>query len=203
MNKSSVHHPLIACHECDQLQHLPQLSGSACVRCVRCGYVLLRGGADPVSAPLALGITAAILLAMSFLFPLLDFRIQGQLEVTYLLDGILELMQQGQVLLGLLVLFTTFLVPLAQIALLIHVFLPLALGRRPYAFDLALRLIQGLLPWSMLEIFLLGILVATVKLAEQATIVPGIGAWSLGALVIVLAAASTRVHPRRLWERVA
>jgi uncharacterized paraquat-inducible protein A len=55
----------------------------------------------------------------------------------------------------------------------------------------------------MLEIFLLSGVVATVKLAEVATIVPGPAALALGALVVVLAAASTQVHPRRLWDRVA
>jgi paraquat-inducible protein A len=55
----------------------------------------------------------------------------------------------------------------------------------------------------MLEIFLLGVLVAGVKLAEQATIEPGPAVWALGLLVIVLAAAATQVHPHRLWDRVA
>ena len=55
----------------------------------------------------------------------------------------------------------------------------------------------------MLEIFLLGVLVAAVKLAEQASIAPGPAAWSLGGLIVLLAAASTQVHPQRLWERVA
>ncbi|MCB1802239.1 MAG: paraquat-inducible protein A, partial [Gammaproteobacteria bacterium] len=47
------------------------------------------------------------------------------------------------------------------------------------------------------------VLVAAVKLAEQATIVAGPAAWSLGLLVVVLAAAATQVHPQRLWDRVA
>jgi uncharacterized paraquat-inducible protein A len=47
------------------------------------------------------------------------------------------------------------------------------------------------------------VLVAGVKLAEDATIVPGLAAWSLGLLVIVLAAAATQVHPHQLWEEVA
>ena len=66
-----------------------------------------------------------------------------------------------------------------------------------------LKFAQAVLPWSMLEIFLLGVLVAAVKLAEQATIVPGAAAWALGLLVLVLAAAATQVHPRRLWDRLA
>ncbi len=105
-------------------------------------------------------------------------------------------------LLATVVLFTTIVAPMLHIGLLIYLYLPLALGRRPHGFALALRLTQAVLPWSMLEIFLLGVLVAGVKLAEQATIVPGPAAWSLGALVIILAAAATQVHPQRLWGRL-
>lgn len=152
--------------------------------------------------PLALGLTALILLAMSNVFPLLQFNLQGQSDATYLVAGIAQLFTGGQELLALVVLATTLLMPAAHVGLLIYLYLPLALGRQPPAFALALRAAQGVLPWSMLEIFLLGVLVAAVKLAEQATITPGPAAWSLGALVVVLAAAGTQVHPQRLWDRL-
>jgi len=197
------HHDLVACHECDLLQRLPAENGHGRVRCRRCGCVLHRRGRDAVTLPLALGITALILFVLSNAFPLLDFALQGRHDTTYLLAGIRELYVQGRPVLASMVLFTTVLAPALHIGLLIYLYLPLALGRRPPGFATALRLSQAVLPWSMLEIFLLGVLVAAVKLAEQATIVPGPAAWSLGLLVIVLAAAATQVHPHRLWDRVA
>jgi len=156
-----------------------------------------------ITAPLALGITAMILFVLSNVFPLLDFGLHGRHDVTYLLAGIHQLFVQDRPILAGVVLFTTVLAPMLHISLLIYVFVPLALGRRPPAFVSALRMVQGVLPWSMLEIFLLGVLVAGVKLAENATIVPGLAAWSLGLLVIVLAAAATQVDPRRLWEQAS
>jgi paraquat-inducible protein A len=105
-------------------------------------------------------------------------------------------------LLALTVLVATLLAPAAQIALLLYVYGALSLGSQPPAFAAAVRLLQAITPWSMLEIFLLGVIVASVKLAEQATILPGPAAWSLGALTLALAAAATQVHPHHLWERI-
>lgn len=197
------HHDLVACHDCDLLQRLPPERRHGRVRCVRCGCVLHHQGRDVVAVPLALGITALVLFVLSNGFPLLEFKLQGRQDTAYLLAGIRELYGQGMPLLASVVLATTVIAPALHIGLLIYLYLPLALGRRPPAFVSALRAVQAVLPWSMLEIFLLGVLVAGVKLAEQATIVPGPAAWALGLLVIVLAAAATQVHPHRLWDRVA
>jgi len=196
------HHDLIACPECDLLQHLPSEQGRGRVHCRRCGCTLHHLGRDAIALPLALGLAALVLFIMSNAFPLLEFHLQGRHDTTYLLAGIRELYAAGMPLLASVVAFTTFVAPALHIALLIYLYLPLILGQRPPALAMALRLTQAILPWSMLEIFLLGVLVAGVKLAEQATIVPGPAAWSLGVLVIVLAAAATQVHPHRLWDRV-
>lgn len=202
MQSAPLHHrDLVACHDCDLLQRLPSEPTRGRVRCSRCGCVLDHGGRDPVTIPLALGVTALILFAVSNAFPLLDFSLSGQRDSTYLLAGIEQLYAQGARVLAATVLLTTVIAPLLHIGLLIYIYLPLSFGRRPPAFVGALRLVQAVLPWSMLEIFLLGVIVATVKLAERATIVAGPAAWSLGLLVIVLAAAATQVHPQRLWER--
>ncbi len=195
-------HDLIACHECDLLQRLPAEHLAGRVRCRRCGCVLDHGGHDPINPPLALGFTALILFVLSNSFPLLDFSLGGQHASTYLLAGIQQLYAQGAILLAGVVLFTTIIAPLLHISLLIYVFLPLSLGRRPPGFVAALRIMQAVLPWSMLEIFLLGVIVASVKLAERATIVAGPAAWSLAILVFVLAATTTQVHPGRLWDRI-
>jgi paraquat-inducible protein A len=202
MSDSKNRSHLIACHDCDLLQCLPVTTGRARVRCVRCGCVLHHAGRDPVVAPLALGLAALVLFLLSNFFPLLDFGLQGQHDQTYLLAGIVQLFLQGQGLLAAVVATTTLAMPAAHIGLLIYLYLPLALGRRPAGFAVALRAAQAVLPWSMLEIFLLGVLVAGVKLADQASIAPGPAAWSLGALVLVLAAASAQVHPQTLWQRL-
>jgi paraquat-inducible protein A len=201
MPEPVLHHHLVACHECDLLQRLPSRAPAGRLCCARCGAVLHRHGRDMIELPLALALAGLVLFALSNLYPLLEFRLQGSSDTTYLLAGIAALYAQGMPILATVVLFTTVLAPALHLALLIYVYGALRLGRRPPGFARALRLIQAILPWSMLEIFLLGVIVAAVKLAAQASIVPGPAAWSLGLLVLVLAAAATQVHPHRLWER--
>ncbi len=194
-------HDLVACHECDLLQRLLPEPPRGCVRCARCSAVLHRAGRSIIDAPLALALAGVVLFVLSNLYPLIEVRLQGSSDTTYLLAGIAALYQQGMPILATLVLITTVLAPVGHLVLLIYVHGALRLDRRPPGLPAALRLIQAVMPWSMLEIFLLGVIVASVKLAEQASIKPGIAAWSLGLLVLVLAAAATQVHPRRLWER--
>ena len=204
MNAPALHHhDLVACHECDLLQRLPAEHEHGRLACRRCGCVLHHGGRDPVAVPLALGVAALILLVLSITFPLLDFGLRGHHDTTYLLAGIRQLYAQQAPILASIVLFTTVIAPALHVGLLIYIYLPLQLGRRPPGFVAALHLVQAVLPWSMLEIFLLGVLVASVKLAEQATITAGPAAWTLALLVVVLAAAQVQAHPQRLWDRVA
>jgi paraquat-inducible protein A len=184
------------------LQRLPAEPPRGRLRCGRCGAVLHRQGHDIVQLPFALGVAAAILFLLANSFPLLEFRFQGRTTTAYLLQGVFELHQQGMSLLAVTVLASTLLAPGLQILLLLTVYGQLALGRPGRSFVPAVRLLQRITPWSMLEIFLLGIIVASVKLAEQASIVPGPAAWALAGLTLMLAAAATQVHPHRLWERV-
>jgi paraquat-inducible protein A len=64
------------------------------------------------------------------------------------------------------------------------------------------RAVETLSPWSMTEVYMLGILVALVKLADLATIVPGIALYSFVALIISMAAADAALEPEQVWERL-
>jgi paraquat-inducible protein A len=57
-------------------------------------------------------------------------------------------------------------------------------------------------PWSMSEVMMLGILVALIKIAELATVEPGIGMYGLGGLIALFAAIMVTFHPREVWKRI-
>lgn len=151
---------------------------------------------------MALAVAAFVLFVLSHSFPLLDFRIQGQSSASYILAGAQQLWLQDKPMLSVLIVLTTLIAPALHIGLMLYILGPLWLGRQPPFLASALRLAHWIFPWSMLEIFLLGVLVASVKLADVASVTAGPAIWSLGALVIVLAAATARIHPPQLWERV-
>jgi paraquat-inducible protein A len=193
---------MIACPECDLLHRrraLPE-GGSAC--CRRCGARLYTLRRNSLNRSLALTLTGAILFLISFSFPFLAIKAEGLMEETTLLSGVNTLYLQGWPALAALVGFTTVMVPIFQLASLLYVLVPLKLGRRPRFLASVFRLARTLHPWQMLEVFLIGILVAMVKLTKMATIVPGVAVFAFAALILVLAAIGTTLEPQLIWERL-
>jgi paraquat-inducible protein A len=64
------------------------------------------------------------------------------------------------------------------------------------------RFVQRLHPWSMMEVFMLGILVSIVKLAGMASMVPGISLFAFLVLIFVLAGSMASLDPHLIWEQV-
>ncbi len=151
---------------------------------------------------LALALSAAILFGVANAFPFMSFEMRGQVTQTTLLTGILDLYRQDKQELSALVLLTIELAPLAQIALLLWVVAPLRLNRTPWLLPAAFRLLRHSQTWSMLEVFMIGILVAIVKLLDLATIVPGLALYSFVMLMLVLSGATASFDPEEVWEHV-
>jgi len=95
------------------------------------------------------------------------------------------------------------LAPGIQLTLLLIVLVPLKMGRLPRGFPKLFRYVATLAPWGMMDVFMLGILVSVVKLADMATIVPGTSLFAFGVLIFVLAAAQAALDPDIVWSRVA
>jgi len=200
--KSTATGTLIACHECDLLQHIPRQRQGGKAYCRRCNTVLHRSVRDSLDRTLALTFAGLVLFIVANSFPFLSFKMQGQVTQTTLATGVIDLYQQGMWELALLVLMTSILVPLLQLVLLIYVLLPIKLSRTPWMLAQVFRFQQSLGPWGMMEVFMLGILVAVVKLVDMAQIIPGLALWSFALLIFVLAGAAAALDPEIVWERV-
>ena len=151
---------------------------------------------------LAFTCAGGVLFVVANLFPFLAFDAQGQITHTTLSSGVVALWQQDFAPIATLVAFTTILAPALQLALLAYVCGPLRFGRTPPHLARAMRWLQHLRPWSMMEVFLIGILVALVKLSDMAEIIPGVSLWALAVLIPVLAGTLAALDPREIWERV-
>ncbi len=102
-----------------------------------------------------------------------------------------------------LVFLTTVVAPLLQIVTLLHVLIPLRRGRRAVRSDHAvLRLLTRVRPWNFMEVFMLGALVALVRLSKFAHIAPGIALWSCVLLMLCLSALASVASPEQLWRWV-
>ena len=201
-NRDPVPPSLVACPDCDLLNRLAG-PATATLLCARCGAVLRRHRPDSIDRTLALVVAALLLFALANAFPFLAMQTGGLVQETTLLSGVHELWRQDLRLLAALVFCTCVLVPAAQLIGLGTILLPLRLGRRPPpGATRILRLVQAAAPWGMMEVFMLGILVALVKLGHMATIVPGVSVFSFAALIVVMAAAFSTLDPVLVWARL-
>jgi paraquat-inducible protein A len=128
-------------------------------------------------------------------------KIGAQVRQTTLITGIHELYVQGMQIIAVLVLITTVLAPLIQMVCMFYVLLPLKFGRVPRMLPRVLRFLEHVLPWSMMEVFMIGILVSVVKLAGMAKIIPGISLYSFLALIFVLAAMTVSLDSHLIWQK--
>lgn len=193
---------LIACHECDLLHRIPVQQGSGVARCRRCNALLHRSVLNSLDRSLALTFAGMILFIVANSFPFLAFKLQGQETQTTLISGVKELYDQGMWEISILVLLTTIIVPLLQLIFSLYVLLPLKFNRIPWKMASIFRITNELQPWSMMEVFLIGILVSVVKLVGMAQIIPGLALWSFALLIVILAAASVNLDPQIVWKRV-
>jgi len=193
---------LVACHDCDLLIELPPLADRAAARCPRCQYVLARGAHETIERTVALTVAALILFVAANAFPLLTMRASGNEVEATILSGSRILWEQDNGGLAALVLLTTFAAPLAHALSVLYVLVPLGFGfKAPGAADV-FRWMGHVQVWSMAEVFVLGVLVSLVKLADMAEIVPGIALWALGLLIPTLTAAMASLDPDEVWDRL-
>jgi paraquat-inducible protein A len=191
-----------ACEFCDLQQRVPPLGPGERAYCPRCGGLLAKVSWSPIEGTLALALTAAVLLVLANVFPFLMISLEGQVRENTIATGVVGLWAGGQQFLALLILFTTILAPALQIASLLYVLLPLALGRVPPGISGALHLQGPLVTWAMLDVYMLALLVTLVKLAQMASLRFEMGAFCFIALFLVLALVSAAYDRQAIWERV-
>ncbi|MGF1639993.1 MAG: paraquat-inducible protein A [Rhodospirillales bacterium] len=193
---------LIACHECGQLHRVNAVPERGGARCVRCGSGLYKAKRNSVERSLVLTVAALILFTLAVSFPFMSFALEGRVQEANLFTGVVELYRQGLWPLAALVLCVMVLFPLLKLLAGLYVLLPMWLDRRPAHAAGVFRLVETLHPWAMMEVFLLGVLVAYVKLVEMATVELGIALYSFAALIVVMVWSETSLDPRQVWDRL-
>jgi paraquat-inducible protein A len=193
---------LIACPDCDLLYRAPASADPGSASCWRCGGDIYERRRNSIERTLALTIAGVFLFIIANLLPFLAFDIKGSITSTTLSSGVIELYSQGNGTIALLVLVTTIVAPAFQLVLLLYILFPLYLGRIPARLALALHMLERIQPWSMMEVFLIGILVALVKLGDMGSIITGLGIWSFGLLIFILAGAGACMDNRLIWSNV-
>jgi len=193
---------LIACPDCDLVQRLPTLAVGGSARCPRCDRELRRRREDPLGRTLALGIAAAILYVVANVVPMLGLTVVGRAASTTVVGGAQQLWHDGREMVAVLVFFTAVVAPGLQIGTMLAIVLGARRAHVPGWVGALLRHHPTTRIWSMIEVMLLGVLVALIKIADYATVVPGLALYALGALVFLLAGMQASFDPHAVWERV-
>lgn len=202
VNPDASADPLIACDECDLLQRVPPLPIGAKARCPRCGSTLATRPSDPIDLPLALTVTAAIIFVVANAAPMMGLSAVGRRASTTIIGGAYEMWLQGEPITAAIVAFCAVIAPACYIVFMLTVLVAARRPPVPYWLGEVLRWGLHMQPWSMFEVMLLGVLVALIKIAELATVDPGIGMYALGVLVVLFPAIAVTFDPREVWNRV-
>jgi paraquat-inducible protein A len=189
----------IICEHCDSVYTPVPLAKGQVARCLRCEAILARGGPMSLQQLLALSISAALLFVFANAFPVISISLQGLSNETTLWQSV-QALAQGQIsVIAAVVGLAIILAPMLQIILLCWLLLFALNGRAAPGFKACMRALEHLRPWSMLEVCLLGIMVAIIKLAGMLDVHPGLGLWALAMLTVLLILISGR-GIRRLWD---
>jgi paraquat-inducible protein A len=192
---------LIACRYCDALNRSVEPPPGGLVRCGRCGEVLMTNRTHAMDRTLAAAFASVILMLAAVTFPFLELSTFGIKRNASVLDAALAFSSGLMVPLAIAVGMLIVIIPTLRAVALAYVILPLRLGRSPApgAAD-ALRLASQLKPWSMAEIFIIGVIVALVKVAGMASVTLGPAFWALLFIVALVVIESASLCEWSLWR---
>jgi paraquat-inducible protein A len=188
------------CQHCGQLQVLPPMPPATRAVCLRCDAVLRHTHRDPIGVPLALNVTALVLFVIAASSVLLIVSRSGQMHFADLFTGPAGLEQSGWWELSAVVVFTTFAAPLAKVLAMTAVLLGLHMRHPPRGLRVLFAWVERLRRWSMIEVYLLAVFVAYVRLGALAHIELGPALYALAALMLITVAADVMLDAEAVWQ---
>jgi paraquat-inducible protein A len=203
LNDRSIGRPedLVACPQCDLLHRVVDIPDNVSARCARCNTTLFAPVTGSVERLVALALAALVLMVVAVSFPFLEMSASGFSSEASVFDTIAAF--TGGLMAPLSLAIAAFIVflPVLRLSALIYATGPLLFKRPPArGAAAAFRLASRLKPWSMAEIFMIGVAVSLVKMAGMATIVFGPAFWAFAMLVIFVAAMDAMMCERTIWR---
>ena len=191
---------LLACPVCDMLHTAVDVPAGGRLICQRCGTVLMTNRPGAFDRTLVAAVSSVILIFAAITFPFLELSVAGLHRQASVLDVAGAFSGGLIVWLSVAISLLIIVIPLARAAALAYTILPLRLGRPPApGAARVFRLAHDLKPWSMAEVFMVGVVVALVKIAGLATISLGPAFWALIALVVLVIYEGASLCERTVW----
>lgn len=196
---SALAQGLLCCHDCTALWPL-SLEGQ---HCPRCGAPLHRRTPHSLSHTWALLLTSVLLMLPANLLPIMRVATLGQDSASTILGGVIELIKHGLWGIALVVLAASILIPVGKLIALVSLLLTIQFGWTTNLKQkmLMFRIVHWIGRWSMLDIFVVGILVALVQFGNLAYIVGQTGALAFAGVVVCTMLAANTLDTRLIWDR--
>lgn len=194
---------LIACHECDLLMRKPSLALGEKAECPRCGFELYTHRHQVVRRSMALVIAALLLYVPASFLPIMQLNLLGRSSEDTLWSGVQGLYNSGMQGVAVVVFLCSMAVPLLKLLCQFAVLLSIRLDiGRSYGL-LLYRIYHHLRDWGMLEVYLMGILVALVKLSDIADVTLGFGLLCFIVLLLIQVWLEVTMSPHQIWEALS
>jgi paraquat-inducible protein A len=193
---------LVGCHTCGLVVSMPGTGHAAHLVCPRCGATLHARKPDSLTRTWALVIAACLLYIPANVLPITITTTFGRTQSDTILSGVIYLMAHGMWPIALLIFFASILVPLMKLIILIYLLISVARKShwRPGDRTRLYRITEAVGRWSMVDIYVVTILVALVNLGELATVKAGPGAIAFGGVVVITMFAAMTFDPRLIWD---
>ncbi len=195
------HQDLIACPHCDTLHVAAELPDGARAACQRCHAVLQTAQPGALMSVVSLAVAAIVLMVVAVSFPFMDLDVSGNHNATSVFNAIAAFNTGLAVPLAVAVALFIVILPVTRLLAIIYAISPLLRGATPRplarkAFGLA----ESLRPWAMAEIFMVGVTVALIKVADLATVTLGPAFWAFAALVVITVFKDQLMNRYAIWE---
>ena len=193
----------VQCHECALIVKLPDLQENQKAQCPRCGYTLSTIHRNAVERVIAFAITALIFLLASLPFNFLSFSSNGLENHFAVISSFFVLIDNNYHILALIELLTIFAIPSVVLLSVIYLLIPLKKGLYPKHGRRILDIVFKLLPWSMVEIFLIGTLVSLIKIISMADIALGLSFYAFILFTLSMTLVVLHIDKRQLYQLLA
>lgn len=193
---------LIACHSCRLLVRRPGRSNRQTIRCPRCGARLHLRKPNSIARTWALVIAALIFYIPANMLPVTVTTYLGSSQSDTILSGVLYFMRTGSWGIALIIFVASIVVPIAKLIVLSGLLISVQ-GRwvwRPEERTRLYRITELVGRWSMLDVFVVAVLVSLVRMGYLTTIEAGAGVVYFAAVVIVTMIAAETFDPRLIWD---
>jgi len=193
---------IIVCETCGFVQRLDPLPPGGTAECSRCGLVIAKSRGDTLTRTAAFSLAALVLYVPANIYPIMRMDFHGVYTTNTVWDGCVKLFQDGQWIVAVIVFLASIFIPVIKLLGLFYLVVTTKMKsqNRQWLRTHVHRVIEIIGPWAMLDVYLVAILVAVVKLGRIATVTPGPGLLAFTSVVVLTVLASASFEPRLIWE---